>query len=129
MTKYDLSRPSERFIAAANSLTADDWTTIVMRGREHGEKKRETIRAVESSMSAAERSAFEKRAIQSIGAELEAVFGVLSLQVVSQARTAYETAVFALQKRDKLAPEFLHTWFDPFELVGIHLDTLLEEDA
>jgi len=129
MTNFDLGLPTQRFVAAANSLTADDWTTIVTRGRELGEKKRETIRAVESLMSAAERSAFEKRAIQSIGTELGVVLDALPLRIVGQAQTAYETAVFALQKRDKLAPEVLRTWFDPFELVGIRLDDLLKEDA
>lgn len=128
MTKFDLGLPAQRFVAAANSLTADDWTTVVMRGRELGEKKRETIRAVESSMSAAERSAFEKQAIRSIGTELGAVFDALPLRVVGQAQTAYETAVFALQKRDKLSPEVLPTWFDPFALVGIRLDELLGEE-
>lgn len=128
MTKFDLGLPAQRFVAAANSLTADDWTTVVMRGRELGETKRETIRAVEDSMSAAERSAFEKRAIQSIGTELGAVFDALPIRVVGQAQTAYETAVFALQKRDKLAPEIVRTWFDPFELVGVRLADLLGEE-
>lgn len=128
MTKFDLGLPAQRFVAAANSLTVDDWTTVVMRGRDLGEKKRETIGAVENSMSAAERSALENRAVQSIGAEFGAALDALPLRVVGQAQTAYETAVFALQKRDKLAPEVLRTWFDPFELVGIRLDVLLGED-
>lgn len=128
MPKYDLGCPAERFINAVAEFTGEYWSSVAARAREAGPAGGTMMDVIEDKLSAVERSAFERRIRTRAGKQLNASFDALTYREISRTRNAYETAVFALQNRDKLPSEVVRSWLRQFEHLGTNVDELLTED-